>query len=210
MDKLRLKSIDWLSFMQEVQAIAQTGLSYGKDVYDKERYEQLLNLVTQHYAEVSGEEQAVIQKALSREVGYATPKICVRGLALSNEQVLLVKEREECLWSLPGGWTEVNLSPAESLMREIKEETGFDSKVTRLLAFFDKQKHDHPKHWPHTYIAFYEYEVTGGIMQTSHEISEIGYFDLDDLPPLSTHRVTEEQLKSLSELIKTGAPALYD
>lgn len=196
--------------MQEVQAIAQTGLSYGKDVYDKERYEQLLNLVSRHYAEVTGEEQDVIRKALFSEVGYATPKICVRGVALNNEQVLLVKERSEGLWSLPGGWTEVNLSPSESLIKEIKEETGFESKVTRLLAFLDKQKHDHPKHWPHTYIAFYQYEVTGGVMQTSHEISEIGYFDLDDLPPLSTHRVTASQLQCLSDCIKSGSPAFFD
>lgn len=200
MSKVKTKSVDWLLFMQEIQSIAQTGLSYGNDVYDKERYERLLTLVSGHYAEITGEEQAIVQKTLFNEVGYATPKVCVRGVLVKEGKVLLVKERAEELWSLPGGWTEVNLSPAESLVKEVKEETGFDCRVTRLLALWDKQKHDNPKHWPHTYVAFFLYEITGGEKQTSHEISDVGYFSPDKFPPLSTHRVTETQLLTLMRM----------
>lgn len=210
MNKVKIKSIDWLTFMQEVQAIAQTGLTYGKDVYDKERYEQLLKLVSEHYAEITGIEESIIQKTLFNEVGYATPKICVRGIALKDEKVLLVKERAEGLWSLPGGWTEVNLSPAESLVKEVKEETGFDCRVTRLLSLWDKQKHEHPKHWPHTYVAFFLYEILGGEKKTSHEISDVDYFAIDNFPELSTHRVTKKQIETLVGMVKNNSDSLFD
>lgn len=194
--------------MQEIQSIAQIGLAYGKDVYDKERYEQLMSLVCGAYSDITGEKEIKIAKTLFNEVGYATPKLCVRGLVRKKDKILLVREREEGLWSLPGGWAEVNLSPAESLVKEVKEETGFDCTITSLLAFWDKQKHAHPPHWPHTYLIFFLCELTGGKKKTSHEISGVDYFSLDKLPALSTHRVTEEQIKTLVQIAqKDSAPA---
>jgi len=203
-------TIDWLTFMQSLQSIAQTGIAYAKDVYDKERYQDILNLVSDQYADITGAEQTKVKATLFNEVGYATPKICVRGLCFKGDKILLVKEREENLWSLPGGWAEINLSPSESLIKEIKEETGLDSEVTCLLSLWDKQKHDHPEHWPHTYLAFYHCKLLGGVMQTSHEISEIEFFNIDSLPELSTHRVTEKQILTLVNMVKNKGNADFD
>ncbi len=210
MTNTNTKSIDWLSFTQSLQAIAQTGLSYSKDHYDLERYQEILNIVSQQYSEITGTCDDKINKTLFDEIGYATPKICVRALCLKEDKILLVKERQEELWSLPGGWADVNLSPTESLLKELKEETGFDGKVERLLSLWDKRKHDHPPHWPHTYLAFYSCQLTGGSLTTSHEISEVKFFDLEDLPELSTHRVTKTQLYTLVEMVKNNLPASFD
>lgn len=204
------KTIDWLSFMQSLQSIAQTGMSYTKDIYDKERYQEILKLVSGKYAEITGADVYKVQATLFNEVGYATPKICVRGVCLKQNKILLVKERQEGLWSLPGGWTDINLSPVESLIKEIKEETGFESEVIKLLSLWDKRMHDHPPHWPHTYLAFYFCHITSGEMTTSHEISEVAYFDIDALPELSTHRVTGNQIKTLVNIVQDKIPAQFD
>jgi ADP-ribose pyrophosphatase YjhB (NUDIX family) len=210
MTKVKADSIDWLSFTQSLQAIAQTGLSYSKDHYDLERYQEMLNIVSKQYSDITGTCDNKINKTLFDEVGYATPKICVRALCLKNDKILLVKERQEELWSLPGGWADVNLSPGESLLKELKEETGFDGSIERLLSLWDKRKHEHPPHWPHTYLAFYYCKLTGGEFTTSHEISEIGFFNLNNLPKLSTHRVTKTQLYTLVDMVKNDLPASFD
>ncbi len=204
------KSIDWLLFTQSIQSIAQTGMSYAKDVYDIERYQEILALVSGKYAEITGAESSKVEATLFNEVGYATPKICVRGLCLKEKKILLVKERQENLWSLPGGWADINLSPAESLLKEIKEETGFEAEITRLLSFWDKRKHDHPPHWPHTYLAFYYCQITGGEQITSHEISDVDYFHINDLPELSTHRVTASQIKTLVSVAQNNLLPHFD
>ena len=144
------------------------------------------------------------------EIEYATPKICVRAFIYQDREVLLVKERSEELWSLPGGWTDVNLSPTESIIKEVKEETGLNCNVERLLTFWDKHMHDHPPHWPHTYLAFYLCRVYSGIFQTSHELSEVAYFDIDNLPELSTHRVTQKQIKKLMVIAKNSEEVSFD
>ncbi len=203
-------SIDWLEFMQSLQSIAQTGISYAKDVYDKERYQEILNLVSGKYSQITGAKLTAVKATLFNEVGYATPKICVRALCLKDEKVLLVKEREEGLWSLPGGWADINLSPAESLLKEIREETGFSARVTRMLSLWDKRMHEHPAHWPHTYLAFYHCHITGGSLKTSYEISDIQFFDVDDLPELSTHRVTKKQIQTLVTMVNDNLVASFD
>jgi ADP-ribose pyrophosphatase YjhB (NUDIX family) len=104
------------------------------------------------------------------------------------------------LWTLLGGWVDINESPSESVVREVLEETGLSVKVTRLLALWDKLKHDHPPQWPHTYKIFFLCEIISGEMKENLEISEIKFFSMDRLPDLSTHRVTYNQLKPLCEL----------
>ncbi len=204
------EEIDWLSFMQSLQSLAQTGIAYAKDEYDRERYQEILKLVSGQYAVVTGADTNTICATLFNEIGYATPKICVRGVICEEDKILLVKERAEALWSLPGGWAEVNLSPSQSLVKEVKEETGFNCNVARLLAFWDKQMHEHPPHWPHTYLAFYHCQLTGGELTVSHEISEVKFFSLDELPQLSLHRVTPKQIQDLYLMVKENLDPRFD
>jgi ADP-ribose pyrophosphatase YjhB (NUDIX family) len=108
--------------------------------------------------------------------------------------VLLVREASDGLWSLPGGWLDVGESPAEAAKREVKEESGYDCNVLKLFAFLDRDKHGHPPMLLHVLKAFFVAELAGGQAQSSIETTEVGFFDLSQLPPLSTARVTPEQL----------------
>lgn len=189
-----------LKWISEIHAISQNGLTYSKNEFDIERYNQL-DLVAKAMASYFSDKNIDdINHFFSLEKGYATPKLDVRAFILKDNKLLLAKERSDNLWTLPGGWVDINESPSESVVREVFEETGFIISVTRLLALWDKLKHDHPPQWPHTYKIFFLCEIISGEMKENLEISEINFFSMDRLPVLSTHRVTYNQLKRLCEL----------
>lgn len=128
------------------------------------------------------------------EQGYATPKVDVRGAIIQDNEILLVREKSDGLWTLPGGWADVNESPAYSMQKEIQEEAGVEAKVTKLIALYDKLKHEHPPQWPHTYKCFFLCDITSGVPKPGLETSEVAFFKEDALPPLSVNRVTEAQI----------------
>ncbi|MCW8409514.1 NUDIX hydrolase [Legionella sp. PATHC035] len=204
------KDFGWLKYITEIQAIAQNGLTYANNEFDKERYLRLREVASEFIANYSDASLAEIKQIFSSEKGYATPKVDVRAFILKDNKLLLVKERTDALWSLPGGWAETNESASESVIREAKEETGFDVSVIRLLALWDKQKHDHPLQWPHTYKCFFHCEIVSGTAKENLEISEIDFFDLARLPPLSTPRVTQKQITRLYELVANSDKTLFD
>lgn len=201
----------WLKWISKIQAIAQNGFTYCSNEFDKERYLQLMNLASEMAAVCSEDTEAAhIYHKFSIESGYATPKIDVRALILENDKLLLVKERCDNLWTLPGGWADVNESPAENVIKEVKEETGFDVSTVRLLALWDKLKHDHPPQWPHAYKCFFQCKIEGGAPQENIEIAEIAFFSFENLPELSTNRVTKSQLIKLREILNNQSPTAYD
>ena len=204
------KDFGWLKYITEIQAIAQNGLTYANNEFDKERYLRLREVASEFIANYSDASLAEIKQIFSSEKGYATPKVDVRAFILKDNKLLLVKERTDALWSLPGGWAETNESASESVIREAKEETGFDVSVIRLLALWDKQKHDHPLQWPHTYKCLFHCEIVSGTAKENLEISEIDFFDLARLPPLSTPRVTQKQITRLYELVANSDKTLFD
>jgi ADP-ribose pyrophosphatase YjhB (NUDIX family) len=198
-------------WVREMQAISQNGLTYTKDIYDEERYRQLSELTMQMISSYSDYQGERIGKLFLDEVGYATPKLDVRALIFNDDKdILLVKENQDGLWALPGGWADVNLSPKESIKKEVKEETGLSVNVVKLLALWDKLKHDYPPHWPHTYKCFFLCGEVSGELLPNHEVSEVNYFNVDFLPELSTHRITKEQINKLIHLIATNAPTVCD
>lgn len=201
---------DWLKWISEVQSIAQAGLTYSENGFDKERYTQLQHLVAELAAHCSGNLVGDVANIFALEKGYTTPKIDVRSFILKEGKLLLVKERSDGLWSLPGGWADVNESPSEAIIRETKEETGYDVVAVRLLALWDKLKHEHPSKWSHAYKCFFYCEITSGEAKENLEISEVGFFDLNKLPPLSKDRVTEKQLAQLHELILKPQSTQFD
>jgi ADP-ribose pyrophosphatase YjhB (NUDIX family) len=139
-----------------------------------------------------------IEKIISlfeAETNYATPKMDVRGIVFDDQQrILLIQETADKCWAPPGGWVDVNEPPSEAVTREIFEESGFETKAVKLLAVYDKQKHAHPIHWPHSYKMFILCELTGGKATTSIETLDVGFFSKDNLPPLSTPRITKDQI----------------
>lgn len=204
------KSKQWLKWISEIQAIAQSGLTYTEGPFDKERYHRLMTISAELAAHCTEHPSDVINAIFSLEKGYATPKIDVRSFVLKKNKVLLVKERSDGLWTLPGGFADVTESPSEAVIRETREESGYAVSAIKLLAFWDKLKHDHPLHWPHIYKCFFHCEIVSGEATENLEISEIDFFDMDKLPPLSTPRVTAKQLAQLNELVKHPGPTLFD
>lgn len=187
----------WLKWAESLQSIAQTGLHYCKDVYDKERYQHIQHIAADILGQYSTLPSDSILEIFKLGSGYQTPKIDVRGAIFQENKVLLVRESSEQRWSLPGGWADIQYTPTENIIREIQEESGFDARVLKLAAVLDKAKHAHPDDLPYTYKLFFLCEINGGKPQTSIETDAIDWFSLDTLPILSLARVTAEQIHLL-------------
>src|SRR5262245_42148027 len=144
----------WLEWARELQSIAQAGLTYAKDPFDVERYQAVRRLAAEMLAAQTGEDADRIHDLFVGEYGHPTPKVDVRGAVFQDDTILLVKERVDGGWTLPGGWADVNESPAEAVVREVFEESGYQTRAVKLLALYDRRKHEHPPHPWHIYKVF--------------------------------------------------------
>lgn len=192
----------WLEWARRIQAISQAGLHFSKDVFDRERYAQLQQLSAEIIANYTKQSAEDVEKTLAAEKGYPTPKLDIRGVVFREGKLLLVKEKMDERWSLPGGFCEVGLSASENAVKEIKEESGYDVVPKKLLAVLDSDKHTDKPQMFHYYKIFLQCEVVGGGAQESVETSEIGFFGESELPPLSLKRNTEAQIKMLFESLR--------
>jgi ADP-ribose pyrophosphatase YjhB (NUDIX family) len=190
----------WLTWVKRLQAIAQTGLHFTRDHYDRERYEALQGLAAEMMAAGSGmpDSQKLLELFRS-ERGYATPKVEVRGAIVRDNQILLVREREDGGWTIPGGWADVGESPRAMVIREVKEESGYDVVPRKLAAIFDRNKHPHTPEPTHAYKIFFLCDVLGGEARPSFETPEVGFFPRHQLPPLSAARITAYQIEQMFE-----------
>ncbi len=189
----------WLHWAKRIQAISQSGIAFTKDEFDLERYEELRMISAEMLAEHVDLEVEQLHMLFANEEGYATPKVDVRGVVFQEGKILMVKEKIDDHWSLPGGFCDVGLSPTENIVKEIKEESGFDVKPTRLLAVMDKNKHPHPPEVYHYYKLFILCEIIGGQATKGIETQEIAFFEEHHLPPLSLNRNTQSQIKTMFE-----------
>ncbi|MEH1940582.1 MAG: NUDIX hydrolase [Nostoc sp.] len=187
----------WLEWAQKLQAIAQNGLAYSEGVFDIERYKQLRAIATEIMATYSNVEHRYVLDLFSREVGYATPKVDVRGAIFRDDSILLVKERADGCWTLPGGWADVGESPSEVVVKEVYEESGYQARAIKLLAVYDRDKQGHPPFPFYVYKLFFKCELIGGSPSSSIETEEVGFFPEDALPELSIGRVTPAQITRL-------------
>ncbi len=191
-----------LQITQRIQALAHTGLHFGTGIFDLERYEELNTLSLELYSMISGEPVEKISGLFSIEPAYATPKVDVRAVVLQEDKLLLVKEKADGKWSLPGGWADVGYSPKEIARKEVKEETGFEVSPKRLLALFDKKCHPHPPHAEYTYKVCMLCDLVGGEARESIETSDVAFFNPSDLPELSEERITPSQIEILMARVK--------
>lgn len=187
-----------LTWAKQLQAIGQTGLAYADDVYDAERYRAVVRIAAEILAETAALDADAVHVAFSRDDGYATPKVDVRGVVIEDDGILLVQERSDGLWTLPGGWADVGESARESVEREVAEEAGYTVRARKLLAVYDRAKHPHVPPFPfHIYKLFILCEITGTTARDPTETSNVGFFREDALPPLSLTRVVPEQIRRL-------------
>lgn len=187
----------WLRWVQSLQAIAQTGLAYSKDPFDQERFAAIQKIAVDITAAQTDTPPEKIAGLFQNEAGYATPKIDVRGVVFQHNRILLVKEKADGLWTLPGGWADIGVSPKENVEREVWEEAGFTTKAVKLLAVLDRNKYPHPPNFFTAYKLFFRCEIIGGKPADSIETEGATFFAEDDLPPLSLERVLPEQISRM-------------
>jgi len=202
----------WLEWSRRLQALAQNGLTYCKDPYDEQRYNELRTIAAEIMAAGAGQSDAApVLEGFKFEEGYATPKIDIRAAVFKDEKILLVKERSDGLWTLPGGWADVGDSPSLAAIREVKEESGFDVAAKKLAAVYDRDKHEHPRIQHHVFKLFFLCELRGGSAAESVETSGVDFFAEGKLPPLSLTRVIEPQIRHMFEHYRNPAlPTSFD
>ena len=207
MDK-PLKNTDIVSIAQRLNALSQSGLTYSKDVFDKERYEAIqdiaVGLLTANFNLSDDDINPIAEK------GYATPKTDVRAFILRDNKLLMVKEADDEKWSLPGGWADVGDTPSLAVCREVEEETGLKVQATKLLGVWDRNLHGHPPYPWHVYKLIFLCEEVSGSLAISHESLDIGFFDVNDLPDLSLSRIVPEEIEVSLDVAITDKPTWFD
>ena len=185
---------DWLRWAQRIQSIAQTGLAYAGDPYDRERYEQLREIAVEMAATGFAEDAEVLRPVFASGMGYPTPKVDVRAVVFRDDELLLVREARTQRWTFPGGWADVGDTPAVAAERETLEESGYRVRAEKLLAVLDKTRHEHPPSLDYTYKILIRCRLEGGEPRTCHEVDEIGFFAEHTIPDLDIDRTTPGQI----------------
>ena len=195
-----------LKISRRIQALAQAGLHYASDEFDRQRYEELRELSVQLAAKMTDADINRIRHLFTADTGFQTPKVDIRAVVLKDDKILLVRERSDGRWSLPGGFADVNYSPSEVAVKEVAEETGLEVKVNRLLAVVDSDRHNFPPLEFHYYKIIILCDLIGGELRGSCETEEAQFFDQDKLPELSEKRNTEELFVLIKQQISNIKP----
>jgi ADP-ribose pyrophosphatase YjhB (NUDIX family) len=191
----------WVAWAQRLQALAQNGLTYNTNPFEIERNHAIQRVAEEMLAAGTGLDPGALHDLFAGEVGHATPKVDVRGAVFQDDTILLVKERADGRWTLPGGWVDVGEPPSRAVEREVVEESGYETRAVQLLALYDRNhaRHAHPPHPFHIYKLFFRCELLGGAPTHSIETDGVDFFREDALPPLSLGRVTPAQIARLFE-----------
>jgi ADP-ribose pyrophosphatase YjhB (NUDIX family) len=205
--------VERVEWARRLQAIAQSGLAYDPHVYDRERYEEVRRVAAEMLAAADGRDAERAERILSLETGHATPKMDVRGVVFRDGGILLVRERVGGGWSLPGGWADVGETPAESVAREVREESGWDVRPVRLLGLYDRDRWGLPPHAWCVWKAFFLCDLAGGERaELGHETTDSAFFERDALPqPLRFGDATARQIgRCFEHLDHPEWPADFD
>jgi ADP-ribose pyrophosphatase YjhB (NUDIX family) len=200
MRELTMPDPDWLLWAREIQAISQTGLAFSKDPYDRDRFVTLRNLAARIMAEHTAADHQHIAALFEAETGYATPKVGVRGAVFDSDgRILMVREVvDDNRWTLPGGWADVNQTPAQSVIREVREESGYHVRPLKLAAVWDRARQAQPAMAFSVVRMFFICALEGGAPATSLETSEVGWFAEAEIPAdLSVRRTSPHHISRM-------------
>ena len=184
------KIAEWAA---ELQSLAQAGLYYAKDVFDRERFERVRQIAAEMMAERTGLPLGKVTELFCADSGYQTPKVDTRAAVFRDGRILLVQERDG-RWALPGGWCEFNLPPAENAVKEAREEARLDVAVKSLIAVHDSDRHNRPPYPFHIVKLFFLCELLGGAFRENSETLARGFFPREELPPLAAEKCCAEQV----------------
>lgn len=171
----------WLAWAREIQALAQTGLHYSTDAYNRQRYERLLEIAAEIASEAGKLDYHTVYRLFREPIGYATPRVDVRAAVFQNHRLLLVRERLDGGWTMPGGWADVGDVPSEAAEREAFEEAGFRVKARKVIGVYDANRLG-PLELFHAFKIVFLCDLLEGQPTPSHETSEVAFFAQDEIP----------------------------
>ena len=204
------RSPKWLAWAREIYSLSQAGLTYNKNEFDLERYKRLRDIAVEILSSHSELEKETILNSFSMQAGYVTPKIDVRGAVIHKNKILLIQERMDGKWAMPGGWADLGNAPASVAEREVWEESGFRVKAEKVVAVIDANRIQ-PMEFYHAYKIIFLCTLLGGEPRTSYETLAVDFFDLNDLPPLSSYRTNENMLREVFAHVENpNRPTLFD
>jgi len=191
--------------LKKLKALADTGLVYSESGYDRDRYDQIKQITLDLMGEITNTPVKKLTDFFLPVKEYPTVKVDVRGFVLNEkDEILMAKESVDGKWTIPGGWADIGDTPSEAVLKEIKEETGFNSEIVSLLAIYDKRCHPHPPETYYIYKLMFFCKITGGELAHGFDMQGAGFFPLDELPELSKDRILKSQLEHLFQLAKNG------
>ncbi len=202
---------DWLRWAREIQAISQIGLLFSKNHHEEKNFSRLQEIAAEMLEKHSNQELDQIRKMFQDQKGYATVKVDVRGAIVQDNKILLVQERSDGLWCLPGGWADVGETPSEMVAREIWEESGFQAEPQRLTGVYDANRGPEPLSFFHAYKLVFLCSIVSGYARPSPETSAVDFFAFDQVPALSVPRTTQRHLDDIQTYLQNPElPAVFD
>ena len=200
----------WLTWAREIFSLSQSGLTYSGNEYDIERYKRLQEITAEMIASQSAVSQESVRDSFSMQAGYITPKVDVRGAVVRDGKILLIQERADGNWALPGGWADLGDSPAAVAEREVWEESGFRVKAEKVVAVIDANRLE-PMEFYHAYKIIFLCRLLDGEPRPSYETLAVDFFDPNHLPPLSFYRTNEAMLQEVFAHVATpDRPTAFD
>jgi ADP-ribose pyrophosphatase YjhB (NUDIX family) len=200
----------WIDWAREIFSLSQSGITYSGNQYDIERYKRLQEITAEIIESQSGIAQETALDSFSMQAGYITPKVDVRGAVIRDGKILLIQERADGMWALPGGWADLGDSPAAMVEREVWEESGFRVKAEKLVAVIDANRIE-PMEFYHAYKLVFLCRLLEGEPRPSYETLAVEFFDPDRLPPLSFYRTNESMLREVfAHVADPGRPTAFD
>jgi len=201
----------WLEWAREIQSLSQTGLTFSGCDYETQRYQRLMEIAAEIVQDYTALAKETLLQGFLAQPGYATPKVDVRGAVVRDGKILLVQERSDGRWAMPGGWADVGELPSEMVVREVWEESGFNVVPQKVIGVYDANRSGIPLEFYHAYKIVFLCKITGGEARPSSETRAVGFFSFDDLPPLSSNRTNERHLTEVcAHLQDRHRPAAFD
>ena len=200
----------WLGWAREIFSLSQSGITYSGNPYDIDRYRRLQEITAEMIASQSEVSKESALDNFSMQAGYITPKVDVRGAVVQDGKILLIQERADGNWAMPGGWADLGDSPRSVAEREVWEESGFRVKAEKVVAVIDANRIE-PMEFYHAYKIIFLCSLLGGERRTSYETLAVDFFDPDHLPPLSSYRTNEEMLREVfAHVADPNRPTAFD
>jgi ADP-ribose pyrophosphatase YjhB (NUDIX family) len=201
----------WLKWAREIQAIAQTGSHFATDDYQPQRYQRLIEIAAEIFSAHTTLEADSLIENFGNQIGYATPRVDVRAAVFRPGELLLVQERIDGGWTLPGGWADVGERPSYAVEREAWEETGFRVQAKRLIGAYDANRQD-PLDVFHAYKLLFLCDLMGGNPRPSSETSAVRFFTFDQIPTnFSGERTQRRHIEdAISVYYNQESPVKFD